>query len=466
MQVLFLHNNFPAQYRHVAAALAADPQNRIYAASLDNKKNLPGVTKFLYKASREANKTTHHYLRGTESAVLDGQAVFRACLGMKQKGIQPDVVCGHSGWGTTIYVKDAFPDARVLSYFEWYYRWKDSDVDFFDKAVSYDDQCRIRTRNLPILLDLAHCDWGMSPTKYQLSQIPTIFHPKLSLLHDGIDTDFFAPAETPRLELPNLTLTGDMEILTYATRGMEPYRGFPEFMRAAAILQKRRPNLQVVIAGQDRVAYGKKLPEGQSYRGKMLEELGDLDQSRLHFTGLLPYDQYVKLLQCSTVHAYLTIPFVLSWSLLESMATGCLVVASDTAPVRELIDDGRTGLLFDFNSPHQLADRAEEAIARRADMAEIRARARALIVERYALKDLLPKHIGLIRDLAERRLPRENAVGLVEPAEKSAMDGSYATPERREARGGEGQRAAAAAGQQQRSGRPQNLPRRRRRRRH
>ena len=467
MQVLFLHNNFPAQYRHVAAALAADPQNRIYAASLDNKKNLPGVTKYLYKASREPAKTVHHYLRGTEAAVLDGQAVFRTCLALRKKGIIPDVVCGHSGWGTTIYVKDAFPEARLLTYFEWYYRAHDSDVDFFDKSVSYDDQCRIRTRNLPILMDLAHCDWGVSPTKYQLSQIPTIFHPKLSLLHDGVDTDFFKPIEAPKLVLPNLILTGDMEILTYATRGMEPYRGFPEFMRAAAMLQKRRPNLHVVIAGQDRVAYGKKLPEGETYRGKMLQELSELDQSRLHFTGLLPYDQYVQLLQVSTVHAYLTIPFVLSWSLLESMASGCLVVASDTAPVRELVEEGRTGLLFDFRSPQQLADRAEEAIERRAEMAEIRERARALIVERYALKDLLPKHVGLIRDLAEGRLPRENAVGLVEPAEKSAFEGVYAAPERRDATSApRPQHAAGTPGQAPRSGRPGNLPRRKRRRRH
>jgi glycosyltransferase involved in cell wall biosynthesis len=223
-----------------------------------------------------------------------------------------------------------------------------------------------------------------------------------------------------------------------------------------------------VIAGQDRVAYGKKLPEGQTYRKKMLDELADLDQNRLHFTGLLPYDQYVQLLQCSTVHAYLTVPFVLSWSLLESMATGCLVVASDTAPVRELIEEGRTGLLFDFNSPAQLADRAEEAIERRAEMAEIRARARARIVERYALKDLLPKHIGLIRSLAERRLPSENAVGLVEPAEKSGIEGSYAAPVRRDAASVRPTPIGASQPQEQapRSGRPQNLPRRKRRRRH
>lgn len=463
MQVLFLHNNFPAQYRHVAAALAADPQNLIYAASLDNKKNLPGVTKFTYKAAREAGKNAHHYLRGTEAAVLDGQAVFRMCLGLRQKGFVPDVICGHSGWGTSIYVKDAFPETRLLTYYEWYYRWRNSDVDFFDKNVSYDDQCRIRTRNLPILMDLAHCDWGVSPTKYQLSQIPTIFHPKLSLLHDGIDTDFFTPIEAPKLVLPNITLTGDMEILTYATRGMEPYRGFPDFMRAAAILQQRRPNLQVVVAGADRVAYGRKLPEGQTYRTKMLAELPELDQSRLHFTGLLPYEQYAQLLQVSTVHAYLTIPFVLSWSLLESMATGCLIVASHTAPVRELIEDGRNGLLVDFGSPQQLADRAEEAIARRAEMAELRANARATIVAGYALKDLLPRHIGIIRDLAERRLPTQNAVGLVEPAEPSAMEARYAAPERRDAV------AAGARTQQpqqgQRSGRPPNIPKGRRRRR-
>lgn len=445
MRVLFLHNNFPAQYKYVAAALAADPANKVVAGSLDNKKNLPGVTKYIYKPAREPSKSTHHYLRSTEAAVLDGQAVLRICAQLRKEGFVPDVVCGHSGWGTTIYVKDVFPEARLLTYFEWYYNARNSDVDFMNPNLGYEDFCRVRTRNLPILLDLTHCDWGVCPTAYQLSQIPRLFHGKLTQIHDGIDTDFFQPADAPELKLPNLTLTRDSEVLTYATRGMEPYRGFPQFMQAVEILQQRRPGLQVLIAGTDRVAYGRKLPEGQTYKTKMLEELKRLDHSRLHFLGHLPFEQYRTLLQVSTAHVYLTIPFVLSWSLLEAMSAGCLIVGSDTAPVRELIEDGRNGLLTDIKSPAAIAARIEDALDKRDSLGDVRAAARQTILDRFALKDLLPRHLDLIRDLAQGRFPAESAAGKPLPAAIQPNEGA----------------SPGAA----RSGRPRNLPRGKRRRR-
>jgi glycosyltransferase involved in cell wall biosynthesis len=450
MRVLFLHNNFPAQYKHVAAALAADPANQVVAGSLDNKKTLPGVTKHIYKPQREPSKSIHHYLRSTEAAVLDGQGVVRMCGELRKKGFIPDLVCGHSGWGTTMYIKDVFPEARLLTYFEWYYNARNSDVDFMSKALGYEDLCRVRTRNLPILMDLAHCDWGLCPTAYQLSQIPRIFHSKLSLLHDGVDTDFFAPSDAVQFSIPelNLHLTRDAEVLTYATRGMEPYRGFPQFMQAVEILQRRRPNLQVVVAGTDRVAYGRKLPEGESYKGKALSELKDLDHSRLHFVGHLPFETYRNLLQLSSVHVYLTIPFVLSWSLLEAMSTGCLIVGSDTLPVRELIEDGRNGLMTDMNDIEVLANRIEEALDRRDSLGQVRANARQTIQERYALKDLLPRHLQMMRDLAEGRAPAESAAGRAQPLASGRSQG--------------GQSRA----QQGRGGRPANIPRGKRRRRH
>ncbi|MEX0807580.1 MAG: glycosyltransferase family 4 protein [Dongiaceae bacterium] len=452
MRVLFLHNNFPAQFKHVAAALAADKNNQIVGASFDNKKTLPGVSRVYYKASREASKETHHYLRNTELAVLEAQGVFRSLSDLRKKGFVPDVVCGHSGWGCTLYVKDLFPEARQLSYFEWFYHARDSDVDFFSRGkVSYDDMCRVRTRNIPIIMDLVNCDWGICPTEFQASKIPPLFHPKISVMHDGIDTDFFKPNPAAKLVFPNinLDLSGADEILTYATRGMEPYRGFPQFMHAVALLQKRRPNLQTVVVGTDRVAYGKKLPQGQSYKKKLLDELRDIDQSRLHFTGHLPYDDYLRVLQASSVHVYMTIPFVLSWSLLESLAAGCLIVASDTDPIREVMEDGKNGLLVDFFSPSQLADRIEEALDHRDRYAALRKAARETIVERYALNDLLPKHVKLLEDLAAGRTP--SAPLAAQSAVQSAAEPAV----------------AAAAIQmppvRKKSRRPKNLPKARRR---
>ncbi|WP_169566628.1 glycosyltransferase family 4 protein [Sneathiella limimaris] len=410
MKVLFLHNNFPAQYRHVARALARDKSNQVVFASHRAVERIPGVANLVYKPHRQTRKETHHYLRSTETAVINGQSLFRAALELKQKGFIPDIVCAHSGWGPSLYIKDVFPNCRLLSYFEWYYHALGSDADFLKEAkISFDDQSRIRTKNLPVLMDLAHCDWGQVPTRFQQSQFPDVFKSKMSVLHDGVDTDYFKPDPNARLKLEKLNLSEADEILTYATRGMEPYRGFPEFMRAAARLMKERPNLQVVVVGEDRVAYGKKLPEGESYKKRMLEEL-DFDESRLHFTGLLPYKDYVKVLQASTVQAYLTVPFVLSWSLIESLSCGALVVASDTAPVREVIKDGQNGYLTDFFDVDALADRISYALDHQKELEGIRKAARETVVQNYALKDLLPRQVRLIQDVANGILPPKEGI--------------------------------------------------------
>jgi len=409
MRVLFLHNNFPAQYRHVARALAEKKKNKVVFASHRAVEKIPNVVNLLYKPHREGKSETHHYLRTTETAVINGQSLFRACLDLKKKGFEPDVICAHSGWGPSLYVKDLFPNAKLLCYFEWYYHAFGSDADFLpDAKMDYDDASRIRTKNLPVLMDLAHCDWGQIPTDFQASQFPDIFRPKLSVLHDGVDTNFFKPNPKAEKKFGNLDLSHVDEILTYATRGMEPYRGFPEFMRAAAILMKQRPNLHVVVVGQDRVAYGKKLPEGDSWRKRMLKEL-NFDESRLHFTGLLPYGEYVKALQSSTVQAYLTVPFVLSWSLIETLSCGALVVASDTAPVKEVITDNENGFLADFFNHEAFAERIAYVLDNHKDLGHVRAAARQTVVENYAHKDLLPRHLRLIKNVANGTFPPTEA---------------------------------------------------------
>lgn len=412
MRALFLHNNFPAQYRHVARKLAEKKKNKVVFASHRAVEKIPNVVNLLYKPHREGSEKTHHYLKTTESAVINGQSLFRAAMDLKKKGFYPDVICAHSGWGPSLYVKDIFPDAKLLSYFEWYYHALGTDADFLkDSNIGFDDQSRIRTKNVPVLMDLAHCDWGQVPTAFQASQFPEVFRSKLSVLHDGVDTSFFKPDPKAQLKVKGLDLSGADEVLTYATRGMEPYRGFPEFMRAASILMKQRPNLHVVVVGQDRVAYGKKLPEGDSWRKRMLEEL-EFDKDRLHFTGLLPYGDYVKVLQASTVQAYLTVPFVLSWSLIESLACGAIVVASDTDPVKEVIEDEVNGFLSDFFDHEAFAEKIAYALDNHKDLGHIREAARKKVVENYALKDLLPRHIKLIKDVATGNLPpKEGAFG-------------------------------------------------------
>jgi glycosyltransferase involved in cell wall biosynthesis len=399
MRILFLHPNFPAQFRHVAAAIAQDKRHQVVFGTARREGHLPGVNKALYKSSRTARPETHHYVRTLENAVLQGQAVYRMADQLKARGFVPDVVYGHSGWGPTLFSKDIFPNAKLLCYFEWFYHAHGTDADF-DPAdpVDTDTAARIRIKNTPILTDLYSCDRGLSPTYWQRQQFPSEYHNKISVLHDGVDTQYFCPQPGAKLVLPriNLDLSHVDELVTYVGRGMEPYRGFPQFMEAVALLQQRRPNCHVVIVGDDRVAYGKPLPNGKTYKEAMLEKF-PLDLSKVHFTGRLPYDEYLQVLRASAAHVYLTRPFVLSWSMLEAMSAGCLVIGSNTAAVTEVIQDGVNGLLVDFFSPTEIVDRVEEVLNHPDRMADIRAKARGTILKHYDLAQLLPQHLQWIQ---------------------------------------------------------------------
>jgi len=314
----------------------------------------------------------------------------------------PDIVYGHSGWGLPLFGKEAWPAAKLVCLFEWYYRAHGSDADF-DPAqpLSVDDELRIRIKNSPILIDLDSCDWGVSPTYWQHRQLPLEFQPKISVIHDGIDTDFVKPDPDAKLVLPavGLDLSDAAEIVTYVARGMEPYRGFPQFIEAARLITEARPGCHVVIVGADRVAYGRSLPNGKTYKQEMLEKV-PLDQGRVHFTGLLPKADYLKVLQASSAHVYLTRPFVLSWSMLEAMAAGCAVVASDTPPVVEVVTDGVNGLLTHFFSPAKIAARVAEVLDRPGDYRDMRVKARQTVLDRYDLRRLLPVQLGLLARLA------------------------------------------------------------------
>jgi glycosyltransferase involved in cell wall biosynthesis len=400
MKILFLHPNFPAQFRHLATSLGKDRHNTVVYATNRLEGNIPGVNKVLYEKSRTARPETHHYVRPLENAVLEAQGVYRVAQKLKDQGFYPDVVYGHSGWGPTLFMKDIFPRATLLCYFEWYYNAYGSDANFDpDDPINADDEARIRTKNAPILLDLASCDRGLSPTAWQRSQFPTEFQSKIKVHHDGIDTSYFRPALGAKLNLPriNLDLTEAREIVTYVARGMEPYRGFPQLIESIYLLQKKRPQCHFAIVGKNRVAYGKTLPDGKTYKDDMLEKF-PLDLSRVHFTDLLPYDEYLQVLQASSVHIYLTRPFVLSWSMLEALSTGCLIVASDTACVTEVIEDNINGLLVNFFSPQQICDRVMEALDHPEKMATIRAKARETILEQYDLAKLLPQHLQWVKD--------------------------------------------------------------------
>lgn len=354
---------------------------------------LDKIAKVVYKLHREPKPETHPYLRGMESAVLHGQAAFRSAIAIKQQGFVPDVIFGHSGWGPTLFLKDVFPKAALICNFEWFYNAHGSDSDF-DPAepLTPDDEARIRTKNTSILLDLAQADGGIAPMIWQRDQFPKIFHPLLEVIHEGVDTEYFCPEPGTKLVLPEkgIDLSEAKEIVTYVARGMEPYRGFPQFMEAVAHLLDKRPECHVVIVGEDRVAYGRQLGEGKTYKSAMLEKY-QFDQSRIHFTGLLSYKDYRTVLRASSAHVYLTRPFVLSWSFMEAMSAGCLLVASDTAPVREVMENGLNGILVDFFDTKALADRLVVALTHQQDFAQLRQKARETIKLRYDRRELFAR---------------------------------------------------------------------------
>jgi glycosyltransferase involved in cell wall biosynthesis len=320
------------------------------------------------------------------------------------------LIVGHSGWGETLFVKDVFPDVPLLANFEFYYHARGVDVGFDPEFVSiFTDPSRLRARNGINLLAFQAADWGHTATQWQRGLNPSEMHSRISVLHEGVDTDVACPVPNASFKLPTSgeVLTLRDEVVTYVARNLEPYRGFHIFMRSLPRLLKQRKRAQVVIVGGDGVSYGAPAPPRSSFREMLLEEVGaEIDLSRVHFLGMLEYRTYLNLLQVSSAHVYLTYPFVLSWSLIEAMASGCLIVGSETPPVLEFLRDGVNGLTVDFFAHEQLASCIEAALANPEKLAPLRRAARATAVEQFDLKRvLLPRWIALFDDLIAGRRP-------------------------------------------------------------
>lgn len=394
MKILFLHRNFPGQFKYLAMELAQDVNNEVcFITNNNTTRTTARIRKIVYKLKRKVPKDCHRYLRFYEDAIIHGQAVAEVLIQMKTQGYKPDIIYGHT-WGCTLFVKDIFPDVPLVCYFEWFYNPEGADVGFNGEYVGVDTRAKLQCKNSHLLLDLLNCDFGISPTEWQKAQFPKEFQNKIEVLHEGIDTNICCPKDNAIFEFNGKRFTKEDEILTYATRGMEEYRGFPEFMKTVEQLQKIRPNMQVIIGGEDRVCYGCHL-KSDTFKQKMLREL-DLDLSRIHFVGNLPYAEYIKLLQVSRCHVYLTYPFVLSWSLLEAMATGCCIVASDTAPVKEVIQNNFNGILVDFYDIDLLVKNVNLILNNPENFSNIRTSARKTINEKFELKNLLNKQIEFL----------------------------------------------------------------------
>jgi glycosyltransferase involved in cell wall biosynthesis len=407
MKFLFIHQNFPGQYVHIVCYLA-QAGHQVTFITQPRSAEIAGVRKLEYQPV-VPELCGQAYLRELENSLANGLAVARLCEWLNRDGFVPDIIIGHNGWGEILYIKDVWPHVPLLGYFEFFYRASGSDVDFDSEfPPEADAAVRLRTRNAINLMGLDAVDWGQSPTEWQRSQYPKRYWDRIAVVHEGVDTILVKPDPSARLWLSGgrcLSRTDD--IVTYSARDLEPYRGFHVFMRALPRVLEQRPRAQVLIVGGDGVSYGRRPEKADSYPAQLLAELdGKVDLKRVHFLGHLPYQQYLTVLQISTVHVYLTYPFVLSWSLVEAMAAGCLVIGSRSAPVEEVICDGENGQLVDFFDVEGLGNRIANALARDGDGVNdsIRAAARQTVIARYELNSVcLPAYLNLLRSLLQIR---------------------------------------------------------------
>ena len=411
MKALFIHQNFPGQYKHLAPRLAARGHDVRALGVSESREPSPGVAFTRYPIKRGSAKDIHPWASDFETKVIRGEACLRAMAAMKSEGFSPDIVLAHPGWGEPMFVKDIFPDAKLLSFIEYYYRDEGQDVNFDAEFENRNvaDAARTRVKTANSLLALETMDWGVSPTAWQRDTNPEVYRPKISVIHDGVDTDHLRPDPSAEMIAPGEggpRLRAGDEILTFVNRNLEPLRGFHIFMRMLPAIQKARPNAQVVVVGGNRRGYGG--GEG-GWKEKMIEELGDrIDVSRIHFTGNITYPYFCKLLQVSRCHVYLSYPFVLSWSMIEALSTGCVVIGGATAPVREVITDGETGLLADFFDVEGLAAKVISALSRPRDFEDMRRAARQLAIRRYDLETVsLPAQLKLIDDVIRHGRPMD-----------------------------------------------------------
>jgi glycosyltransferase involved in cell wall biosynthesis len=411
MHVLYVHQNFPAQFGHIARHLVKNMGWRCTFVSETPAGTVEGIEKIQYKLAGGATKHNHFCSRTFENTVWHSHAVFEALAA--RPDVKPDLIVGHSGFGSTLFLRELYPQTPIINFFEYYYRSHDADSDMdFRKDLNWPVPeikfLRSRCRNAMILLDLQNCQIGYTPTEFQKSRFPSEYDAKIRTVFDGVDRGVYHGYEEslrpPVGQRGTRTIAGievpaDTRVVTYVSRGFESMRGFDIFMQAAKKICERIPNVLILVIGTDRIAYGgdESYTGGKSFKQWVLDrEIYDL--SRIRFVGRLPMDELGRTLASSDLHIYLTVPFVLSWSMMDAMSCGAVVLGSDTSPVREMIRDGENGLLADFFSPDEFADKACQVLADPDAFRPLGRAAEQMIVERYSLDAVLPQMLQLYED--------------------------------------------------------------------
>ena len=424
--ILFIHQNFPAQFKSLAPELANNKSYEIHtlAAKTDNTiKNPPdyvssmkNISHHHYVIDKGSSSKIHLFAQEFETKMIRAEAVAKKCFALKESGLNPDLVIDHPGWGETFFIKEIWPNCKLLSYFEFYYNTRNSDVDFDVNEVElpltgFDLFARLRARNAPGLMSYLEADQLISPTSFQRSTAPIFLQKKIKVVHDGIDTNIIKPFKSGEINIENshglkINLSKKNKIITFVNRNLEPYRGYHSFMRSLPNIQKEHPDAYILIIGGDQVSYGSASPSGRSYKDIYLEEVKDnlVDLEKVIFLGKVDYANFLTVIGLSSVHVYLTYPFVLSWSMLEAMALESIVVGSKTGPVEEIIKDKVNGLLVDFFDINEISSTVNDVLHNPEKYKKIRKNARKTIIDKYDLKNVsLPKQLNLIKDLLNEK---------------------------------------------------------------
>ena len=408
MKILFIHQNFPGQFKHIAPELVKRG-HEVYAMPLQEKTNhnKNGISYCSYQVDRSTSTNIHPWISDFETKIIRAEACFLAAMQLKSEGLYPDLIIAHYGWGESMFLKEVWPKAKLSLYCEFFYNKFNQDVNFDPEfaSKSVGEVPRLILKNLNNLTHFQYADCGISPTKWQASTYPTQFKEKISVIHDGIDTSILVPNNKSILYINNkIKITKNDDVITFVNRNLEPYRGYHIFMRSLPLILKSNPNAKVLIVGGDGVSYGSKPPGNAKWKDIFFSEiessLTDREKKRIFYLGFISYDNFISLMQVSTVHIYLTYPFVLSWSLLEAMSLGCAILASDTKPLHEAISNEENGLLFDFFDFNQLSTLVIKLLEESSMRKKLGKNARQFAIKNYDKQLCLKKQVDWVESFS------------------------------------------------------------------
>ncbi|MBC8718528.1 glycosyltransferase family 4 protein [Ochrobactrum sp. Marseille-Q0166] len=402
MRIAFVHRRGFGQFAALANNLATSGHDvSLICETVDRRLPAVRVIRHRVESGPRPNGAMARYLEIPDHHTRIGYRVAETLESMARHGQAPDIVIGHIGWGSMMFVKDVLPSTPALGYCEFFYRANGADVGFApEDKTGLETRKRLRLRNMAQLVTLDGIDGGFSPTHWQKGLYPASVQKRIAVVHEGVDTKLFYPDRHASIELPSgrVLKAGESQVITFVARDLEPYRGFPQALEAAKKIIRQNNDAIFVFVGGDGVSYGTPPPGGGSWREYLLRDI-ELPPDRIIFPGTISHAQLRKLYQISSAHIYLTYPFVLSWSVIEAMACGALIIGSDTPPVREVIRAGKNGLLVSFYDTDALAETILNVLRDPDACLPMRAAARRTIEKRFRLSECLRQQKTLIEAL-------------------------------------------------------------------